>query len=142
MKEKILIVEDNPLHMKLMEMTLRAKDYVLLKATDGEEALDMAMKEQPDLILMDIRLPKMNGFEVTKRLREKPEFSHTPIIALTAHAMAGDRNNVIKSGCDKYISKPVDTRELPGLVAEMLLKRRQEVLTVNGNHDEKENPRN
>jgi len=142
MKEKILIVEDNPLHMKLMEMTLRAKDYVLLKATDGEEALDMAMKEQPDLILMDIRLPKMNGFEVTKRLREKPEFNHTPIIALTAHAMAGDRESVIRSGCDTYLSKPIDTRELPGLVAKMLLKRRQEALTVTGNQDEKENPRN
>ncbi len=142
MNEKILIVEDHPLHMKLMELTLRAKDYVLLRATDGEEALDMAIREQPDLILMDIRLPKMDGFEVTKRLREKPELSHTPIIALTAHAMVGDRESVIRSGCDAYLSKPVDTRELPGLVAEMLLKRRQEAPTISGNQDEKENPRN
>lgn len=90
----------------------------------------------PDLILMDIRLPKMNGFEVTKKLRENPEFSHTPIIALTAHAMAGDRESVIKSGCDTYLSKPVDTRQLPIVIAEMLLKRRGENSSTNGDHNE------
>lgn len=124
MPQKILIVEDNPLHMKLMEMTLRDKNYTLVKATDGEEALDMAVRERPDLILMDIRLPKMNGFEVTRKLRKNPAFSHTPIIALTAHAMAGDRESVIKSGYDTYLSKPVDTRQLTAVIAEMLLKRR------------------
>jgi two-component system cell cycle response regulator DivK len=136
MPEKILIVEDHPLHMKLMEMTLRDKNYTLLKATDGQEALDMAVRERPDLILMDIRLPKMNGFEVTKKLRENPEFSHTPIIALTAHAMAGDRESVLKSGCDTYLSKPVDTRQLPTVIAEMLLKRRGENSSTNGDHNE------
>ena len=120
MKEKILIVEDNPVHMRLMEMTLRAQNYTILKATDGEEALDIATREQPDLILMDIRLPKKNGFEVTQKLRENPAFSHTPIIAITAHAMRGDRERVIESGCDVYLSKPVNTRELPVMVAEML----------------------
>jgi len=136
MPEKILIVEDHPLHMKLMEMTLRDKNYTLVKATDGQEALDMAVRERPDLILMDIRLPKMNGFEVTKKLRENPEFSHTPIIALTAHAMAGARESVIKSGCDTYLSKPVDTRQLPAVIAEMLLKRRGRNSSTNGDHNE------
>jgi two-component system cell cycle response regulator DivK len=136
MPQKILIVEDHPLHMKLMEMTLRDKNYTLVKATDGEEALDVAVRERPDLILMDIRLPKMNGFEVTRKLRENPEFSHTPIIALTAHAMAGDRESVIKSGCDTYLSKPVDTRQLPAVIAEMLLKRRRENLSSNGDQSE------
>ena len=125
MKEKILIVEDNPLHTKLIEMTLRTKNYTLLKATDGEKALDIARKERPDLIIMDLNLPGMTGFEVTKKLRENPAFSHTPIIAITAYAMARDREMVIESGCDAYLSKPIDTRELPGVIAELLSARRK-----------------
>jgi len=123
MKRKILIVEDNPIHMKLMEMTLRDKHYTLLKATDGEKALDIATRERPDLILMDLNLPEMTGFEVTKKLKENPLFSHTLIIAITAYAMSGDRDRVIESGCDAYLTKPIDTRELPKLIAEMLLQR-------------------
>jgi len=125
MTEKILIVEDNPLHTKLIEMTLRTKNYTLLKATDGEKALDIARKERPDLIIMDLNLPGMTGFEVTKKLRENPAFSHTPIIAITAYAMKRDREMVIESGCDAYLSKPIDTRELPGVIAELLSARRK-----------------
>ncbi len=132
MKEKILVVEDNPQNMRLIEMTLRAKNYTLLKATDGEEAIEMATRERPDLILLDIRLPKMNGLEVTRRLRAMPTFSHTPIIGLTAYAMKGDKEKVIESGCDAYLSKPVDTRELPGLIAEMLSQRRQDNPSLSG----------
>lgn len=134
MKEKILIVEDNPLNMRLIEMTLRTKGYELLEATDGEEALDIAIREKPDLILMDLNLPKMNGLEVTKRLRQMPAFSHTPIIAVTAHAMRGDKEKIIENGCDAYLPKPINTRQLPEVVAEMLLKRQRD----NG----QENPRN
>jgi len=126
MKEKILIVEDNPLHTKLIEMTLRTKNYTLLKATDGEKALDIARKERPDLIIMDLNLPGMTGFEVTKKLRENPAFSHTPIIAITAYAMKRDREMVIESGCDAYLSKPIDTRELPGVIAELLSGRKRD----------------
>lgn len=125
MQEKILIVEDNPQNMKLIEMTLRGKGYTLLKATDGEEALGMAMREQPDLIIMDMQLPKLNGLEVTKRLRETSAFSHTPIIALTAYAMKGDKENFISGGCDAYVSKPINTRELPEMIAEMLRQRQK-----------------
>ena len=125
MKEKILIVEDNPRNMRLMEMALRAKNYTLLKATDGEEALDIARREQPDLIIMDIHLPKLSGLEVTTKLRATPAFSHTPIIAVTAYAMKGDRERVIESGCDAYLSKPINTRELPGMIAEMLSKQQR-----------------
>ena len=131
-KEKILIVEDNPQNMKLIEMILRAKDYTLLKATDGEEALDVAMKERPDLIIMDVWLPKMNGLEVTRRLRETPAFSRTPIIGVTAYAMKGDREKVIESGCDAYLSKPIDTRELPEVIAEMLARRQNIVSSIGG----------
>ena len=132
MKEKILIVEDNPQNMKLIEMILGAKGYTLLKATDGEEALDMAMEERPDLIIMDVWLPKMNGLEVTRRLRETPAFSRTPIIGVTAHAMKGDREKVIESGCDAYLSKPIDTRELPEVIAEMLARRQNIVSSIGG----------
>jgi len=126
MQEKILVVEDNPLNMKLLEMALKAKNYTLLKATDGEEALDMAMREQPDLIIMDIQIPKMSGLEVTRKLRETPTFSHTPIIGVTAYAMKGDKEKVIESGCDVYLSKPINTRELPEVIAEMLLRRQKD----------------
>ncbi len=126
MKEKILIVEDNLLHTKLIEMTLRTKNYTLLKATDGEKALDMAIRERPDLIIMDLNLPGMTGFEVTKKLRENPAFRHTPIITLTAYAMRGDRERVIESGCDMYMTKPINTRELPRVIAEMLSQRQKD----------------
>ena len=123
MKEKILIVEDNPQNMRLLEMILSATNYTLLKATDGEEALNMALREQPDLIIMDIKLPKMSGLEVTRKLRETPAFSRTPIIGVTAYAMKGDKERVIESGCDAYLSKPINTRQLPEMIAEMLLQR-------------------
>ncbi len=123
MKRKILIVEDNTIHTRLIEMTLRAKNYTLLKATSGEEALDIATRERPDLILMDLNLPGMTGFNVAKKLRENPSLSHTLIIAITAYAMKGDRDRVIESGCDAYLTKPIDTRELPKVIAEMLLQR-------------------
>jgi len=125
MKEKILIVEDNPRNMRLIEMTLSAENYTLLKATDGEEALDMASMERPDLIIMDMRLPKMDGLEVTRKLRENLAFSHTPIIGVTAYAMKGDKEKVIECGCDAYLSKPINTRELPEMIAEMLRQRQK-----------------
>jgi len=126
MKERVLIVEDDPGNMRVLEMTLRSKGYTLLKATDGGEALDMAVREQPDLIIMDIRLPKKNGLAVTRKLRATPEFRHTPIIAITAYAMKGDRERAIEAGCDAYLSKPINIRELPGMITAMLLQRQRD----------------
>ena len=125
MKERILIVEDNPQNMRLLEMVLRARNYALVKATDGEEALDVAMRERPDLIIMDIQLPKLNGLEVTRKLRETPDLRHTPIIGVTAYAMKGDKERIIESGCDAYLSKPINTRELPEVISQMLLQRQK-----------------
>ncbi len=125
MKEQILIVEDDHSNMRLLEMILKSRGYSLLKATDGEEALSTAIQERPDLIIMDIQLPKMNGMAVTKKLRELPEFRHTPIIAITAFAMKGDRERVIEAGCDDYLPKPINTRELPEIIAAMLLYQRR-----------------
>ena len=120
MTHKVLIVEDNPMNMRLIEMILKSDDYVLLKAIDGEEALAIAAIDRPDLVLMDIRLPKVNGLEVAKRLKKNSALSHIPIIALTAHAMKGDEEKAIEAGCDSYVSKPIDTQQLPRLVASML----------------------
>ena len=126
MKEKILIVEDNPRNMRLLKVTLRPHDYTLLEATDGEEALEIAVRGKPNLIIMDIRLPKMNGLEVTKRLRQIPALRYIPIIAVTAYAMKGDKEKVIEAGCDAYLPKPINTRELPGMIAAMLLHRQRD----------------
>lgn len=126
MKETILIVEDNPQNMKLFEMLLGAKGYALLKAIDGEEAMDIAKRARPDLIIMDVRLPRMNGLEVTKKLRENPAFSRTPIIATTAYAMKGDKERAIEAGCNAYLSKPFDIHELTEMIAEMLLPRQKD----------------
>jgi len=128
MKEKILVVEDNPQNMRLIEMTLMGKDYALLKATDGKEALDIARREKPHLIIMDMHLPKMNGFDVTRKLRQSPAFIRTPIIGVTAYAMKGDREKVLECGCDAYLSKPINTRELPGMIAEILSKQQKDNL--------------
>jgi CheY-like chemotaxis protein len=125
-RERILIVEDNPQNMRLIKMTLRAKDYTLLEATDGAQALDVAVREQPDLIIMDIQLPKVSGLEVARRLRGIPSFSRVPIIAITAYAMKGDKEKAIDAGCDAYLSKPINTRELPQVIAQMLSKRQGE----------------
>jgi len=112
--------------MRLIEMTLRAGGYFLLKAVDGLEALDVATREHPDLIVMDIQLPEISGLEVTRRLRQMAEFKDVPIIAVTAYAMKGDMESFMEAGCDAYVSKPINTRELPKMIAEMLQKHRQE----------------
>jgi two-component system cell cycle response regulator DivK len=126
MSKKILIVEDNPQNMRLVEMALSAESYFLLEATNGEEALEIAKQERPDLIIMDVQLPKMSGLEVTRKLREIPEFNRTPIIAVTAYAMKGDEEKALDAGCSAYLSKPIRARELPNLIAKMLLQRQEE----------------
>jgi len=138
MKEKILIAEDNPQNMRLVEMLLRAKGYTLLKATDGEKAIDIATRERPDIIIMDIHLPKMGGLEVTRRLRQLPALSHIPIIALTAYAMKGDKEKFIKGGCDAYLAKPINTRELPKVISEILLHQQKANPSRNGDSSDEE----
>jgi two-component system cell cycle response regulator DivK len=132
---KILIVEDNPQNMNLVEMTLRAGRYSLLKATDGEKAMKIAVKDKPDLIIMDIHLPKLSGLEVTKKIRQMPALNHIPVIAVTAYAMRGDKEKVIDAGCDAYLSKPVNTRELRRLVVEMLRRHQRSNTNINGDSD-------
>ena len=122
---KILIVEDNPLNMRLVEMLLKARgDAVLLKAGDGKEALEIAARELPTLIIMDVQLPRLSGVNVVRKLRRMPPFDHVPIVALTAYAMKGDRERLLQTGFDAYLSKPVSTRELSALIDDMLMRHR------------------
>jgi len=118
--KKILLVEDNPANMKLVQMLLEPHGYLLLEATDGVEALRMAQDQRPDLIIMDIQLPRMSGVEVVKTLRRRPEMDSMPIIAVTAYAMKGDEEKLMQAGCNAYVPKPINTRDLPILVAELL----------------------
>ena len=111
---KILVVEDNEENWDMLSRRLQRRGYVVVRAADGQEAVEMAARETPDLILMDMSLPVMDGLEATRRIRARAQT--TPIIALTAHAMAGDRDKALQAGCDDYHAKPI---ELPGLLAQM-----------------------
>jgi CheY-like chemotaxis protein len=107
MKSRILIVEDNQTNLALMEYLLRAFGYEVLTARDGEEGVVVAEREQPDLILMDLQLPRITGFESAARIRAAAPLSRVPIIAVTAFAMVGDRERVLAEGFDGYLSKPI-----------------------------------
>ena len=107
----ILVVEDNPDNMTTLKAILKGA-YNILEAKDGEEGLNMTLSELPDLVLLDMSLPKMDGFEVAGRIKSERGDRHIPVIALTAHAMKGDREKTIQAGCDDYVSKPVDPEKL------------------------------
>ena len=113
---KILLVEDNEMNRDMLSRRLTRKQYEVLVAVDGGEGVEMARSEAPDLILMDMSLPVMDGWEATRLLKASPETGSIPIIALTAHAMSGDREKAVEAGCDDYDIKPV---ELPRLLAKM-----------------------
>ena len=110
---KILLVEDNEMNRDMLSRRLQRRGYEVVIAVDGEEGVSMARSESPDLILMDMSLPKIDGWEATRQLKADDATSKTPTIALTAHAMAGDREKTIEAGCDDYDTKPV---ELPRLL--------------------------
>jgi len=120
MSKRILVVEDNPDNRILITDVLSSLDYEVLVAVDGEEGLSMAQDEVPDLILMDLSLPKMDGWTSTNLIKQDAALSHIPIIALTAHAMVGDREKALQAGCDDYVSKPIDLRELASKLAHFL----------------------
>ena len=111
--ETILVVEDNLLNMELITDILEAQAYRVVQARAGAEAIELAKRERPALILMDIQLPGLDGLTVTGVLKDDPETRSVPVVALTAHAMRGDEERVRRAGCDGYISKPIDTRQLP-----------------------------
>jgi two-component system cell cycle response regulator DivK len=109
---KILLVEDNEMNRDMLSRRLIKQGFEMVMAVDGEQAIDLACSEAPDLILMDISLPGLDGWEATRRLKARPETRSIPIIALTAHAMAGDREKSLAAGCNDYDTKPIDLRRL------------------------------
>lgn len=113
---KILLVEDNEMNRDILSRRLERKGYLVTLAVDGAEGVAMARSQAPDLILMDMSLPVLDGWEATRQLKEAPETGSIPVIALTAHAMAGDREKAMQVGCDDYDSKPI---ELPRLLEKM-----------------------
>ncbi len=109
---KILLVEDNEMNRDMLSRRLLKAGFEMVMAIDGEQAIDLARSEAPDLILMDISLPGLDGWEATRLLKARPETRSIPIIALTAHAMAGDREKSLAAGCNDYDTKPIDFRRL------------------------------
>jgi two-component system, cell cycle response regulator DivK len=109
---KILLVEDNEMNRDMLKRRLERKGYRVAVAVDGRQGLEMAGSESPDLILMDMSLPEIDGWEAARRLKGNPASARIPVIALTAHAMAGDRQKALEAGCDDYDTKPIDLPRL------------------------------
>jgi len=109
---RILIVEDNELSRDMLSRRLRRKGYEVIVAVDGAEGVAMAGEQMPDIVLMDLSLPDMDGWKATQTLKENPKTRAIPVIALTAHAMSGDRERALEAGCDDYDTKPIDLRRL------------------------------
>ncbi len=120
MSTKILVVDDNPTNLKLVSDVLEFEGYHILKAVDAEEAQVVLADHLPDVILMDIALPGMDGLTLTRKLKTDERTRRIRIVALTAFAMKGDDQKALDAGCDGYITKPIDTRTLPGQVAALL----------------------
>ncbi|MBF0524780.1 MAG: response regulator [Deltaproteobacteria bacterium] len=106
----ILVVEDNEINMKLVKTLLTIKNYIVLEAGDGEKGIELARIYKPDLILMDIQLPGMDGLTATQVIKSEADLSCIPVVALTSHAMRGDEERALAAGCSGYITKPIDTR--------------------------------
>jgi CheY-like chemotaxis protein len=117
---KILIIEDTENNRVLLARRLKPKGHVVVAAEDAETGVELAASEQPDLILMDIGLPGMDGWTATRRIKDNPATQHIPVIALTAHAMTGDREKAIESGCDSYETKPINFESLFEKMAALL----------------------
>ncbi|MEL6150083.1 MAG: response regulator [Chloroflexota bacterium] len=117
---RILVIEDNSDNMTLITDILNSLNYTVIQATDGEVGVQKANEDRPDLILMDLSLPKMDGWTATRQIKATPEIESIPVIALTAHAMVGDRERALEAGCDDYVSKPINLKELVAKLSDFL----------------------
>ena len=117
---KILLVEDNEMNRDMLSRRLQRRGYEVVLAVDGEQGVSMASTEGPDIILMDISLPRIDGYEATRQIKAGGETTNIPIIALTAHAMAGDRGKALEAGCNDYDTKPVEFKRLLGKIEGLL----------------------
>jgi len=118
--KKILLVEDNEMNRDMLSRRLMRNGYEVLLAVDGEQAVSVANADLPDLVLMDMSLPVIDGWEATRRIKSAAATAHIPVIALTAHAMAGDREKAIAAGCDDYDTKPIELARLLGKIEALL----------------------
>ena len=116
----ILLVEDNEMNRDMLSRRLERKGYSVVIAIDGQAGINMATSESPDLILMDLSLPVVDGWEATRQIKANPATQSIPVIALTAHAMAGDEQKALEAGCDEYDTKPVDLKRLLGKIDSLL----------------------
>jgi CheY-like chemotaxis protein len=119
--QRILLVEDNEMNRDMLSRRLVRNGYEVIIAVDGKQGFEMALSERPDLILMDMSLPVIDGWEATRRIKANDATRHIPVIALTAHAMAGDREKAMEMGCEDYDSKPVELPRLLGKIAALLV---------------------
>lgn len=122
-KGTILYVEDNPDNRLLVRRVLLSEDYSLLEATDAMDALNMLKTTRPDLILMDINMPDMDGYTLTAKIKSLPGFEQVPILAVTANVMRGDKEKTLEAGCDGYIQKPLDIEQLTREIEKFLSRR-------------------
>jgi CheY-like chemotaxis protein len=125
---KILLVEDNEMNRDMLSRRLQRRGYEVLIALDGQMGIDMAQSERPDLILMDMSLPVMDGWEATRTLKASDATRHIPVIALTAHAMSTDREKAIEAGCDDYDTKPIELPRLLGKMEAVIARRAEKVV--------------
>ncbi len=116
----ILLIEDHPMNRDMLVRRLRRRGFHVLEAVDGLQGLSAARQHHPDLILLDISLPEIDGYEVARRLKADPQTAGIPIVALTAHALAEDRQRALDAGCDEYTTKPVDFKALLAIMARIL----------------------
>ncbi len=117
---KILLVEDNEMNRDMLSRRLERKGFDVVMAVDGQAGVEMASTESPDLILMDLSLPVIDGWEATRRIKADAAIQQIPVIALTAHAMAGDEQKALEAGCDDYDTKPIDFKRLLGKIDNFL----------------------
>ncbi|MBW7899225.1 Polar-differentiation response regulator DivK [Candidatus Brocadiaceae bacterium B188] len=120
--KNVMVVEDNEKNRKLMRVVLKSKGYAVIEAATGEEALNLLKNQKPDIILMDIQLPGIDGLTLIKQIKADAVTKEIPIIAVTAYAMKGDEQKILETGCDAYVSKPINTQELP-LIIEKYIKK-------------------
>jgi len=122
--KSVLIVDDNPINLKLARVLLTSEGYDVRVAVDATDALRQLSETRPDLILMDIQLPGIDGLELTRRIKADPQMRRVLVVAMTSYAMKGDEDKALAAGCDGYVTKPIDTRALPATLAGILERSR------------------
>jgi len=117
---KILVVEDNDINRDMMVRRLQRRGYTMVAASDGQQGIDMTRSENPDIVLMDMSLPVVDGWEATRQIKCDRRLNHIPVVGLTAHAMVGDREKALKAGCDDYATKPVEFEKLVEMIHRLI----------------------